>query len=69
MMAISKLLIAAMFVAVCGAVPAGAQVCNDFDQCTNPDMCQDGTCAGTPISGGTCDDGRECTTNDTCATG
>src|SRR5262249_5766996 len=62
MTAISRLLIAAVLIAVCNAVPAGAQVCNDFDQCTNPDMCTDGTCTGTPISGGTCDDGRECTT-------
>src|SRR4030095_10277472 len=69
MTAISRLLIAAIIVAVCSAVPAGAQVCNDFDECTNPDMCADGTCTGTPISGGTCDDGRECTTNDTCVTG
>jgi hypothetical protein len=64
-----RLLTAAVLASALWAVPLRAQVCNDFDACTNPDSCVDGSCTGTPISGGNCDDGNECTSNDTCASG
>jgi len=66
---LGKLLTVAVFLAMCSAAPIEAQTCDDFDECTNLDMCADGVCTGTPISDATCDDGNACTTNDTCATG
>jgi hypothetical protein len=49
------------------ALPAIAQQCDDFNECTTNDMCSDGECTGTPRnSGGTCDDFDDCTINDTC---
>src|SRR5262245_45332567 len=63
------LVTAGLFALSCVATMSRAQVCNDFDQCTDQDMCSNGMCMGTPISGGTCDDGNECTINDTCASG
>lgn len=64
-----KFLVVAAVVAMCGAMPVGAQTCNDSDECTNPDMCSNGMCVGTPSSGGSCDDGNACTNPDTCANG
>lgn len=65
-----KLLTVMIVLAACfAAAPLSAQTCNDFEECTNPDMCADGECTGTPVSGGTCDDADECTGPDTCAAG
>ncbi len=49
--------------------PARAQSCDDFNECTTPDMCVDGACSGSMVSGGSCNDGNPCTTNDSCANG
>ncbi len=56
---------------VFAAAPAHAVSCDDFDECTQNDMCQpDGECVGTPRPNGTaCDDGNPCTQNDTCQGG
>jgi len=51
---------------VVGPGAAGAQQCDDFDQCTANDMCREGMCSGTPISSGGCDDYNDCTVNDRC---
>jgi len=49
------------------AMPAAGQPCNDFNDCSTNDMCNENDfCEGTPQSGGSCDDFNECTTNDTC---
>ena len=57
----------AMGVALAAVSGARAQTCDDFDGCTQNDMCSDGQCIGTPItSGGSCDDFNECTVNDHC---
>ncbi len=58
--------LAAMGVALAVAAPAGAQQCDDFDECTRNDMCTVEGCMGTPASGGGCDDFNECTVNDRC---
>jgi hypothetical protein len=51
------------------AMPVAAQQCDDFEACTNNDMCSGGVCIGTPKTGGSCDDFNECTINDTCTLG
>ncbi len=58
--------LAAMGVALAAATSAVAQQCDDFNMCTQNDMCVAGQCTGTPVSSGTCDDFNECTTNDRC---
>lgn len=61
----------AFLCAVFAAGAAHAVSCDDFDECTQNDMCQpDGECVGTPRPNGTaCDDGNPCTQNDTCQGG
>jgi hypothetical protein len=45
---------------------AYAQTCNDFNECTNNDMCGPEGCMGSFEVGGSCDDFQECTINDRC---
>ena len=63
-----QLLCAVTVVVFFAAAPVRAQSCSDGNECTNPDVCNDGTCTGTPVAG-SCDDGNPCTINDTCVSG
>ena len=65
---LGRLLIATAVV-LCCAASSRAQSCDDFNECTTPDLCVAGDCSGTPTSGGSCDDGNECTGDDTCSSG
>lgn len=56
----------AMGVALAGAPELRAQSCDDFNECTNNDMCNGDECVGTPTSTGSCDDFDPCTINDRC---
>ena len=67
-MRIWRLLCVATLAVVLASAQARAQSCSDGNECTNPDMCADGTCSGTVIPGA-CDDGNPCTINDTCVSG
>ncbi|MEO8602917.1 MAG: hypothetical protein ABI629_10100 [bacterium] len=58
----------AALAAVLNTAAADAQLCDDSNVCTNPDMCADGNCTGSPVAGA-CDDGNVCTINDSCASG
>jgi len=60
--------VAALAVALSSSA-ARAQSCDDFNECTIPDMCAGGACSGTMVSGGSCNDGNPCTVDDTCASG
>src|SRR5439155_1494972 len=53
-----------------GLQPNGTP-CDDGNQCTAADACQDGTCAGNAalLDGAACDDQNSCTSHDTCASG
>lgn len=67
-MRVWQLLCAVIAATVLSAPATWAQSCSDGNECTNPDMCSDGTCNGTPVAGA-CDDGNPCTVNDTCVSG
>lgn len=64
-----RLLSATALAVALSSTTAHAQSCDDFNECTMPDMCVDGACSGSMVSGGSCNDGNPCTVNDTCASG
>lgn len=48
-------------------IPQTGLSCDDDNDCTGPDTCDDGVCVGTPLEVETeCDDGNDCTSFDQC---